>query len=342
MAAVDKLTPNDSRIQHGYAEVKGHKWHYLDIPAQGPQKGTIILIHGWPDISLAWRYQIPLLTSLGFRCLALDCMGYGSTGTSPNLSDFTFRTHADAIAGVAKAIGAHHVVLGGHDWGGMVVYRAAQWYPELVTHAFSVATPFMVVNEKFVSNEELVAGPLPQFGYQLQLSSAEQKVEKVVQGEGKMRRFLTGMYGGKVKSGRAAMTPEKGVDLEMVADEADEISPSPLFNEEEMDYYVKQFLKNGMNGPCNWYRTRKLNYEDDLQLPAASKSGLQQPVLFIQALHDSVLKPEMSKGMERSIPHLTRGEVPASHWALWHTPQQTNKLIKDWVDGVVLGGKSKL
>jgi len=65
-------------------------------------------------------------------------------------------------------------------------------------------------------------------------------------------------------------------------------------------------------------------------------------VLFIQALYDSVLKPHMSKGMEKSIPNLTRGEVPASHWALWHTPQQTNKLIKDWVEGVVLGEKSKL
>ncbi|TKA34424.1 hypothetical protein B0A54_15256 [Friedmanniomyces endolithicus] len=332
MAAIDKLTPNDSRIQHDY----------LDIAAQTPQKGTVVLVHGWPDISLAWRYQIPLLSSLGFRCIALDCMGYGETGTSSRLSDFTYRTHAEAISGIAKAIGAHRIILGGHDWGGMVVYRAAQWLPELVSHVFSVATPYMGVQERYVSNEELVKGPLPQFQYQVQLSSEEEKVEKVVQGEVRMRRFLTGMYGGKAKSGRVALTPEYGVDLEMVADESDAIAPSPLFNEEEMDYYVKQFLKNGIHGPCNWYRTRKLNHEDDQQLPDPAKSGVQQPVLFIQALYDNVLKPEMSKGMERSIKHLTRGEVPASHWALWHTPQKTNKLIKDWVEGVVLGGKSKL
>ncbi|KAK3104296.1 hypothetical protein LTR53_018514, partial [Teratosphaeriaceae sp. CCFEE 6253] len=107
----------------------------------------------------------------------------------------------------------------------------------------------------------------------------------------------------------------------------------------EMDYYVAQFTKNGINGPCNWYRTRKANYDDDLNLPAASKAGPKQPVLFVMALHDSVLRPEMAKGMEKAIPNLTRGEVPASHWALWHTPQQTNKLIKDWIEGVVLGGK---
>ena len=105
---------------------------------------------------------------------------------------------------------------------------------------------------------------------------------------------------------------------------------------------MKEFTRNGVNGPCNWYRTRKLNYEDDLQLSAASKAGLQQPVLFVQALLDSVLRPEMSKGMEKAIPNLTRGEVQASHWALWHTPKETNELIKSWIEGVVFGGKRKL
>ena len=83
-----------------------------------------------------------------------------------------------------------------------------------------------------MSNEELVKGPLPQFQYQVFVGSVEEKVENVVQGEVRMRRFLTGMYGGKAKSGRVALTPENGVDLELVADESDEIGPSPLFNEE--------------------------------------------------------------------------------------------------------------
>lgn len=50
----------------------------------------------------------------------------------------------------------------------------------------------------------------------------------------------------------------------------------------------------------------------------------------------------MSAGMEDYIPNLTRAEVPASHWALWHTPKETNDVIRNWIQGVVLGGKSKL
>ena len=108
-----------------------------------------------------------------------------------------------------------------------------------------------------------------------------------------------------------------------------------------------------------------MNYEDEQKLPAEQAKGIKQPTLFIQALKDNVLTPELSKGskcdvkcqlgqytatfanhvlpsVSKSIPDLTSAEVPASHWALWHTPQETNDIIKRWFEGVVLGGKSKL
>ena len=109
-----------------------------------------------------------------------------------------------------------------------------------------------------------------------------------------------------------------------------------------MDFYVQQFTKTGFEGPCNWYRTRRLNWEQDQNIPAATRNHLPQPVLFIQAKYDGILIPKLSQGMEKAIPNLTRAEVPASHWALWHTPEQTNDTIQKWIEGVVLGGKSKL
>ena len=112
--------------------------------------------------------------------------------------------------------------------------------------------------------------------------------------------------------------------------------------EQELDYYVQEFMKNGMNGPCNWYRTRKVNYEDELKMPAEQKKGVKQPTLFIHATKDDVLTKDLAKGMGDSIPNLSWREVPASHWALWHTPQETNDHLKEWFENVVFGGKSKL
>ncbi|KXL49052.1 hypothetical protein M433DRAFT_147658 [Acidomyces richmondensis BFW] len=338
---VDKVRPKDERVNYGYAEVNGKKWHYLYAsPMSGKERGTIVLVHGFPDISLAWRYQIPMLLSLNFRCVAIDCMGYGGTGSSNRLSDFSLKTHADAIAGIAKHLGTSKIILGGHDWGGLVVYRTAQWYPDLVTHVFSVATPYWSPQDEYVSTEALVNGPLPQFGYQLQFGSEDNKIENVVKGEKMIRKFLKGIYGGKPRSGKSFMSPEKGIDLELL--QSDEFDMTPLLNEEELDFYVAEFTKNGMNGPCNWYRTRKINWEEEKSMPAANRKGLSQPTLFIQALGDNILIPSMSRGMEERIPNLTRGEVKASHWALWHTPQETNDLIKKWIEGVVLGEKSKI
>ena len=77
-------------------------------------------------------------------------------------------------------------------------------------------------------------------------------------------------------------------------------------------------------------------------MPKERRNWIEQPTLFIQALKENILIPELSKGMEKAIPNLTRGEVPASHWALWHTPEETNAIIKRWFQGVVFGGKSKL
>ena len=57
---------------------------YLEALPEGKPKGTIVLIHGFPDISLGWRYQIPHFVKLGYRTIALDCMGYGKTVSSTN------------------------------------------------------------------------------------------------------------------------------------------------------------------------------------------------------------------------------------------------------------------
>lgn len=45
-----------------------------------------------------------------------------------------------------------------------------------------------------------------------------------------------------------------------------------------------------------------------------SKTTIDIPTLFIEAANDSVLKPEMSRGMERYVTSLSRRTVKASHW----------------------------
>ena len=39
--------------------------------------------HGWPDLSIGWRNQIPMLLDMGFLVVAPDMMGYGQTVSQP-------------------------------------------------------------------------------------------------------------------------------------------------------------------------------------------------------------------------------------------------------------------
>ena len=78
----------------------------------------------------------------------------------------------------------------------------------------------------------------------------------------------------------------------------------------------------------NWYRTRRINWEEEQEL--LDKKIITQPVLFIQATQDTVLTPELSKGMENFIPKLTRGEVATSHWAMIQKPNEVNEIIRQW------------
>ena len=186
--------------------------------------------------------------------------------------------------------------------------------------------------------------------------------------KGLVEKFLNGMYGGRTSSRRKFMVPEKGVDLDVMRE--DEVGKTPFFEEkvsrksivsglhfisrslvlltsaQELAFYTDAFHRNNLAGPMNWYRTRRVNYEDELKLPEAQKNHISQPVLFIQAAKDDVLIPAMSVGMERVIPKLTRAEVPTGHWALWQAPAQVNEIVGKWLGGLDLsdgeGGKSKL
>lgn len=188
---------------------------------------------------------------------------------------YSIKRAADDISELAKQLGAPKIILGGHDWGGFVVYRTAQWFPELVTHVFAVCTPYTAPSKRFISLNEMVNGPLPQFGYQMQLAGPE--LEADVKSYGQVRNFLRALYGGKSKHGKPCFRPESGIDLAGletigVAPSLDgeacssEIKSQTVTDSklQELEYYTREYMRHGLHGPLNWYRTRRINFEDDL------------------------------------------------------------------------------
>ena len=43
--------------------------HTTGYLACGAEKAPLLIFcHGWPELSLSWRHQLPAMAALGFRC----------------------------------------------------------------------------------------------------------------------------------------------------------------------------------------------------------------------------------------------------------------------------------
>lgn len=125
----------------------------------------------------------------------------------------------------------------------MVVYRTALWYPDLITHIFSICTPFALPISEFIDLQTLVSTRFPNFAYQLQFAGKE--LEERIKTKEDIRQFLLALFGGRTGERGPGFDVKKGVLLENLG----KLGKSGLLSEEELDYYVDEFSRNGVHGP---------------------------------------------------------------------------------------------
>lgn len=135
----------------------------------------------------------------------------------------------------------------------------------------------------------------------------------------------------------ALFQPGKGMKLQFPElAKADSHAPTTMISPEELEVYVSQYTETGLQSSTNWYRTRKLNYDNEMADFADSDGTLNMPVLFIATNLDPVLRPEMSKGMEAVIPKLMRKSVNTGHWGLIEADEEVNAYMAEFLQRLFL------
>jgi pimeloyl-ACP methyl ester carboxylesterase len=89
----------------------------------------VVLLHGWPQTSWAWRKVMPLL-STRYRVIAIDTPGLG--GSEPPTNGYDKRSLARDIHGLLESYGHDEINLVGHDLGAAIAYAYARQYPNAV------------------------------------------------------------------------------------------------------------------------------------------------------------------------------------------------------------------
>ena len=123
---------SDSAVQisgpwtHRSVSANGTRFHVAEN-GDGP---LVLLLHGFPEFWWAWRHQLVSLPTSGFRAVAADLRGFGGSDKPPRGYDLI--TAAADVAGLIRSLGEANAVVVGHDWGGLVAWTLATYFPKSV------------------------------------------------------------------------------------------------------------------------------------------------------------------------------------------------------------------
>ncbi len=107
-------------MDYQYVETNGIR---LNVAQDGPVDGpAIILLHGFPEFSYAWKRQISFLASAGYRVWAPDQRGYNLSDKPQGIAAYNLDELAADVIGLIDAMGQKQIILIGHDWGAAVAW----------------------------------------------------------------------------------------------------------------------------------------------------------------------------------------------------------------------------
>ncbi|KAF4468484.1 epoxide hydrolase 2 [Fusarium albosuccineum] len=328
----DKLTVNGLRAASRVASVRGKSYHYIRTGPVKDSLGTIILLHGFPDLGFGWRYQIPYLASLGYEVVAPDMLGFGDTDAPDHPRHYKLRSIAEDVKELAGVVSKKEkVILGGHGRGAAAAWRVAMWFPDLVQGLFSIGIPFIPPSSIFLSLDDVTrSGKFTTLRHQLQFKGRE--VEDKIRDKEEVRQFLNAMFGGTTSEGEPGFDATNGILFDILP----RLDQSHIISGDELDHYVSKYSHDGnarLKTPINWFRTRVQNYLDELQL-LLKPIRFSMPVLFLAPTKDGALPRGTADDMDRYFENLTREEVEASHWVMWESPTQVNERVAAWLRNV--------
>jgi pimeloyl-ACP methyl ester carboxylesterase len=106
----------------------GTRIHYK-VVGDGP---TVLLAHGSLMQGASWA-EAGYLDALGnFRCVVLDCRGYGSSDKPHEPEAYATERYVQDLLAVADAAGADRFGVAGYSWGTAGAWRAAAENPDRV------------------------------------------------------------------------------------------------------------------------------------------------------------------------------------------------------------------
>lgn len=268
----------------------------LHVVAAGPSdKPLVILLHGFPEYSLGWRWQIGPLADAGLHVVAPDQRGYALSDKPANIAAYSIEQLAADVLGLADALGRRRFAVVGHDWGAAIAWHLAARHPDRIERAAMLNAPHPAVLRDYARSH---ASQMAKSWY-MGLFQLPWLPEAILR---------AGEFAALAGTMRRTSRPE-------------------TFSHAELGRYRDVWAQPGaLTGMLNWYRALR-GYAMNIATPCVSV-----PVRVIWGDHDAFLSTGLAEASAALCAHAEVFHLPnATHWVQHEEATAVNRLLIEFL-----------
>lgn len=285
----------EPNYNHITVEANGLTIHALEA-GKGP---LIIALHGFPDLPISYRHQIPVLAENGYRVVASYMRGYFPSDTEPD-GPYEVAALVQDVLALLEQLTEQPAVLIGHDWGSVVARSAAILAPEKISKIVCMSVP-----------------PAGNFGRALVSNSAQQR-----------RSWYMFFFQLPIAEMAVAYN-----DFEFIERLWQEWSPGWAYPQSVMNEIKEAFRQPSvLKAALGYYRSQ---FNPALQHPGLAdiRKRLSEPIpvptMYLHGANDGCIGVETTEGMESAfLRDFEKHIIPsAGHFIHQEQPEVVNELI---------------
>ncbi len=329
------------QVTEHVARTARHTSFYLQ--AGDPHATPVIFVHGWPELSISWRHQLPALASLGFRAVAPDMRGYGRSSTYSTHGDYALEHSVRDMLDLLDHLGAEKAIWVGHDWGAPVVWTLASHFPERCHGVANLCVPYYAKGfapENFLPNADRTLYPEAEFPFAQweYMAFYQENFARAHQGfEANVANTVKAMF--RRGNPAAAFTPSRTALVRQgngwfgPTNVAPDVPLDPMvLTEADWHAYTAALTRTGFFGPDSWY----MNHEANVAYAKHAKNAgkLTLPVLFLHGAYDytcETIFSRLAEPMREDCADLTEAVVTSGHWMAQERPMHVNAALARWL-----------
>ena len=274
----------------------------FEVDMAGTGDHLVLCLHGFPEHSVSWRFQLPHLAALGYTVWAPNLRGYGNTSVPQGIDSYQIETLMDDVGALIDKADCTQVTIMAHDWGAVIAWYFAMRRVRAIDQLIVCNVPHPGPAAGAVGIRQLMKS---WYIFFFQLPWLPERMLTQSKGMGDMIR-------------QSAAVPANYSDTAIALFDDNAARPK---NATAMINYYRALVRGG-----GMRRQRRLG------LPM-----IEVPTLMLWGEDDMALSIETTFGTEDYVSDLTLRYFPGiSHWVQQDAPEAVNAMVEAFLKGVAV------